>query len=754
MNRLDNVVQSTFDLFSELELTSFVSPLGIDDGSDWSVVQPRSSRKATGLFQTPGELSSDPGILLGTIQGSLTGPYKDTQTKSRQHTLPKGSSVPPRTRGIIKALEAIQTHTTIGSQVVRLSSNIHAHNLVSANVSNRRDVEKTRVYNQDEYPVMPSKFVHHNPVKRGFLGDNPTKSSPQSQGTSNTEQNFEAADLLHLDEGENDILSSYSILKHTLPRTLTPLTRIIEEPKALAKFEDSVENDISTPSNRGEEGCHKATKALKSYESSEIFAAAQDFTSSSCAMVHTGVQNRGELGNGDSALKEIAPIKAPIPACDVMNGQSVPACSLHIAIDDHKPPKFWTDFPPDGANADETEEPVGSFIPPRSESPKSILSSYEDASPRPTAPNVMRICSSISFGDLRASPCQRNIRYRRIASENVALGECDEDVFAEGSSVNEEIAGSEIISRTIDRASICSHHNEANHAFATRSEGFSVSEDNNLAQCSNAYAHSSRPHGLSQSFQSNHWATPITYHNRYGLAFQAPYAHAISVPAHIPTGLPIANGISLPGILRHRHPSSSKQEITQDAHTTTGNLNYAPRFALAGYQRADMGGSHQKLMQCPLSEPPSRQPRCHPPPQFIVSCTYCNVMVVASSETPQIMCLGCGLESNIRYCSIACLQADSYDHSESCAHWPIFQKVTFCGLPESLHADSSCQEDSTYSPSCCSDSAENFRRQRPIEAYPNIQLQHSLAKWHHGSPELRAPISDSATIRNPPSICL
>jgi hypothetical protein len=157
-----------------------------------------------------------------------------------------------------------------------------------------------------------------------------------------------------------------------------------------------------------------------------------------------------------------------------------------------------------------------------------------------------------------------------------------------------------------------------------------------------------------------------------------------------------------------------------------------------------MGGYHQKLMQYPFSEPP----------QFTFSCTYCNVMVVASSETPQIMCLGCGLESNIRYCSIACLQADSYDHSESCVHWPIFQKVTYFGLPESLHPDSSYQEDPVYSPSCCSDSAENSRRQRLIEAHPNIQLQYSLANWHHGSPELRAPISDSATIRNPPSICL
>jgi hypothetical protein len=743
MNRPDNVVQSTFYLFSELELTSFVGPLDIEDGGDWSVVQPRSSRKATGLSQTPGELSSDPRILLGTIQGSLTGPYKDTQTKSRQHTLPKGSSIPPRTRGIIKALEAVQTHTTSGSQVVRLSSNIHTHNLVSANVSNRRDVEKTRAYNQDECLVMPSKSVQHNLVKPGLLGDNSTKSSPQSRGTSNTEQNFEGADLLHLDEGENDISSCYSISKHTLPRTLTPLTRISEEPKELAKFEDSVENDISTPSNRGEEGCHKATKALKS-DSSEILAAAQEFTSSSCAMVGTRVQKRGELGNGDSALKDIAPINAPIPACGVMNGQSMPACSLYIATDDHKPPKCRTDFHPGGAKADETEEPVGSFISPRSETPKSILSAYEDATPRPTAPNVKQICRYMSFGGLRASPCQRNIRYRRTASENVASGECDDDAFAEGSFVNEEIAGSEIISRTIDRAGICSHHNEANHGFATRSEGFSVSEGNSHAQCSNAYARSSRPHGLSQSFQSNHWATPITYHNRYGLTSQVTYAHVLSVPARVSTGSPIANGSSSPGILHHRHPSSSKQENTQYHYTTTGNLNYAPIFALAGYQRADMGGYHQKLMQYPFSEPP----------QFTFSCTYCNVMVVASSETPQIMCLGCGLESNIRYCSIACLQADSYDHSESCVHWPIFQKVTYFGLPESLHPDSSYQEDPVYSPSCCSDSAENSRRQRLIEAHPNIQLQYSLANWHHGSPELRAPISDSATIRNPPSICL
>ncbi|TGO40623.1 hypothetical protein BHYA_0034g00430 [Botrytis hyacinthi] len=62
-------------------------------------------------------------------------------------------------------------------------------------------------------------------------------------------------------------------------------------------------------------------------------------------------------------------------------------------------------------------------------------------------------------------------------------------------------------------------------------------------------------------------------------------------------------------------------------------------------------------------------PRTHTEPdtaRIPFDCTYCNGHYYATIDSPMVLCHGCGPNSGIKYCSIACLLAESLAHANIC----------------------------------------------------------------------------------------
>lgn len=62
-------------------------------------------------------------------------------------------------------------------------------------------------------------------------------------------------------------------------------------------------------------------------------------------------------------------------------------------------------------------------------------------------------------------------------------------------------------------------------------------------------------------------------------------------------------------------------------------------------------------------------PRTHTEPdtaRIPFDCTYCNGHHYATIDSPMVLCHGCGPNSGIKYCSIACLLAESLTHANIC----------------------------------------------------------------------------------------
>jgi len=64
-------------------------------------------------------------------------------------------------------------------------------------------------------------------------------------------------------------------------------------------------------------------------------------------------------------------------------------------------------------------------------------------------------------------------------------------------------------------------------------------------------------------------------------------------------------------------------------------------------------------------------------------CTFCSARSYPTPQTPVVFCFGCGPHSNIRYCSIACCLAHSYNHSRfaQCLNYPQSQRLLEFDLP-------------------------------------------------------------------------
>ncbi|EMR90524.1 hypothetical protein BcDW1_836 [Botrytis cinerea BcDW1] len=72
-------------------------------------------------------------------------------------------------------------------------------------------------------------------------------------------------------------------------------------------------------------------------------------------------------------------------------------------------------------------------------------------------------------------------------------------------------------------------------------------------------------------------------------------------------------------------------------------------------------------------------PRTHTEPdtaRIPFFCTYCNDYHYATIDSPMILCHACGPDSGIKYCSIACLLAESLAHADVCQEF-LYDSETF-----------------------------------------------------------------------------
>ncbi|PQE32953.1 hypothetical protein CJF32_00001443 [Rutstroemia sp. NJR-2017a WRK4] len=82
------------------------------------------------------------------------------------------------------------------------------------------------------------------------------------------------------------------------------------------------------------------------------------------------------------------------------------------------------------------------------------------------------------------------------------------------------------------------------------------------------------------------------------------------------------------------------------------------------------GWSHQDITSATVLNPSMNahlQPGCL---QIEFNCSHCTYRCYGTAQNPIVLCHGCGVSSNIRYCSVACLLADSMAHSSICMQHP------------------------------------------------------------------------------------
>jgi hypothetical protein len=74
----------------------------------------------------------------------------------------------------------------------------------------------------------------------------------------------------------------------------------------------------------------------------------------------------------------------------------------------------------------------------------------------------------------------------------------------------------------------------------------------------------------------------------------------------------------------------------------------------------------------------------HPLPPAFAVCTYCMKLPSGGPES-QVICPGCGPDHYVRYCSVACLLADSLDHSLCCLRRPTTPRSFEPNLPQHIY---------------------------------------------------------------------
>lgn len=131
-----------------------------------------------------------------------------------------------------------------------------------------------------------------------------------------------------------------------------------------------------------------------------------------------------------------------------------------------------------------------------------------------------------------------------------------------------------------------------------------------------------------------------------------------SGPPPAPHGHPVIEGTDpLTSNGASRNPTSSHQPQSVGAHAGsnpgigyTNNLNYGPPSQTQGFNSLSLF-------------------------LFSTSCTYCQMPIHPDSDSPVVLCHGCGPMCNIRYCSTDCLLVDVLSHSPHCMHTPASQRL-------------------------------------------------------------------------------
>ncbi|ESZ95990.1 hypothetical protein SBOR_3610 [Sclerotinia borealis F-4128] len=124
------------------------------------------------------------------------------------------------------------------------------------------------------------------------------------------------------------------------------------------------------------------------------------------------------------------------------------------------------------------------------------------------------------------------------------------------------------------------------------------------------------------------------------------------------------------------HPSfleSNSQNLDLMAPTSMGYRTHIQHASVASYEIGEQnmtqfsnGWSQQQVSNSTILH---ESPHTHADPnsvQIPFDCTYCAKHYYATTESPMVLCHGCGLNSGVKYCSIACLLAGSLTHADVC----------------------------------------------------------------------------------------
>jgi hypothetical protein len=121
--------------------------------------------------------------------------------------------------------------------------------------------------------------------------------------------------------------------------------------------------------------------------------------------------------------------------------------------------------------------------------------------------------------------------------------------------------------------------------------------------------------------------------------------------------------------------SAAKPSITPEAnaHVISGLSDLSDMTTANAEQNMTAfsnGWTHQDITSATVLNPSMNahlQPGCL---QVEFNCSHCAYRCYGTAKTPIVLCHGCGISSNIRYCSVACLLADSLAHSSICMQHP------------------------------------------------------------------------------------
>jgi hypothetical protein len=123
------------------------------------------------------------------------------------------------------------------------------------------------------------------------------------------------------------------------------------------------------------------------------------------------------------------------------------------------------------------------------------------------------------------------------------------------------------------------------------------------------------------------------------------------------------------------HSSAAQPSTTPEANTRAiARLSDLSDMTTANAEQNVMafsnGWSHQDITSATVLNPSMNahlRPGCL---QVEFNCSHCNYRCYGTVQNPIVLCHGCGVSSNIRYCSVACLLADSMAHSSYCMQHP------------------------------------------------------------------------------------